>query len=305
MKNRPVAAGGEIQAGRDEPERHLPQVEEPAVSVLTQQAPLPRRGGTAQIAVPEEPARGIAWWVYVLIFALAAGAVTTGLILLKRHRDRQQALEAQRRRARIAALKRKHQARRAAPPPAARRERVARAIRVRPRRRRTGPVVWKGSCPPRSVRIRSRRRGLDYCIDRYEFPNREGAPPATALDAAEARDECRDQGKRLCTREEWVYACEGPRKRLFAYGRRYREGICVTADTKGRRREPQPTGSHPRCRTRRGIYDLNGNMAEWVAGGQLMGGSAAKPGTQTSCESDTGSGGTAYNGLRCCADPKD
>jgi formylglycine-generating enzyme required for sulfatase activity len=241
--------------------------------------------------------------VYVLIFALAAGAVTTGLILFKRHRDRQQELEAQRRRARIATLKRKLQARRAAPTPP-RRERIARAIRVRPRRRRTRPATWKGPCPPRSVRIRSRRRGLDYCIDRYEHPNRKGVLPATALDEAEAREKCREQGKRLCTRQEWVYACEGPRKRLYAYGRRYREGLCVTADAKGRRRAPQPAGSHPRCRTRRGLYDLNGNMAEWVAGGQLMGGSAAKPGTQTSCESDAGSGGTAYNGLRCCADPK-
>jgi formylglycine-generating enzyme required for sulfatase activity len=142
------------------------------------------------------------------------------------------------------------------------------------------------------------------CIDRYEFPNRKGVLPETAVDEEAAAARCRAVGKRLCTRREFTAACESRRGWLFAYGRRFRQDVCNTAGPKGERRPPEPSGARPKCRTRSGIYDLNGNLAEWVSGGVLMGGSAAKPGPQTSCEADTGSGGTAYNGFRCCIRPR-
>lgn len=150
------------------------------------------------------------------------------------------------------------------------------------------------------VRVRSRRPRIRVCVDRYEYPNRKGHLPETAVDEETAAARCKAAGKRLCTRQEWTLACGTRKARLFSYGRHYREGACNTAGPKGARRPPEPSGSRRTCRTRSGLYDLNGNLAEWVSGGVLMGGSAAKPGNQTSCESDTGSGGTDYNGFRCC-----
>lgn len=297
MKNRPVAARGEIQAARgseNAPEGLDPG--EPAVAVNDDALPQ-RREGTAQIPIPPEPSGGLSWWVYLLVFAVACAVVVAGLVLLKRHRDRQLAEQTARRRAHLAALRlqklRTHVARRAP---------VVAVRPLRPVRRRAVPrhLVWRHHCPLGMVRVRSRRHRIRVCVDRYEYPNRKGSLPEIAVDEETAEAKCKKWGKRLCTRAEWTLACESRKALLFSYGHHYRDGACNTAGPKGARRSPQPSGANPACRSRAGIYDLNGNLAEWVSGGVLMGGSAAKPGTQTSCESDTGSGGTRYNGFRCC-----
>ena len=57
----------------------------------------------------------------------------------------------------------------------------------------------------------------------------------------------------------------GPGRRMYGYGRSYREGRCTTASPKGQPRKPTLSGSMRNCRSIYGAFDMNGNLAEWVA----------------------------------------
>lgn len=48
-----------------------------------------------------------------------------------------------------------------------------------------------------------------YCIDRYEYPNVEGQIPATWMNWHDVKNACASEGKRLCTKTEWTFSCEG------------------------------------------------------------------------------------------------
>lgn len=306
MRDRPVAAGGEIQSIHSNPRMHLTQHEEPAVAVAEDAVrastmPPIRREGTAQVPIPEGlNRRGLPWWLYLMLFGVACAAVVVGLVLYQRHEDRKTAEAAAERRARLGKLPPAGEIPRK--PPAPRDAVRARALPLPPERPTPRPLAYEGPCPALMAHVKHRR--TRFCVDSYEFPNRLGAQPRTAIDELEAAKQCTALGKRLCTRQEWELACGGPRSTLYAYGKRYKEGLCATADEKGARRPPEPSGSKADCKSHWGVFDLNGNMAEWVVGGHLLGGSAAKPGNQSSCASDSGSGGTAYNGFRCCAEAK-
>ena len=57
-----------------------------------------------------------------------------------------------------------------------------------------------------------------YCIDVYEYPNLAGVRPAVMPDWNLARHACEVEGKRLCTVEEWEFACEGTEMWPYPYG---------------------------------------------------------------------------------------
>lgn len=50
---------------------------------------------------------------------------------------------------------------------------------------------------------------MNFCMDQFQFPNREGAAPSVAITWDEAQALCSAQQKRLCTEREWTFACEG------------------------------------------------------------------------------------------------
>jgi hypothetical protein len=101
---------------------------------------------------------------------------------------------------------------------------------------------------------------LQFCIDRYEWPNRKGAVPQSYISIYAAMDSCAAVGKRLCTSDEWTLACAGPDSFSYPYGRTYAKNACVTQDTTMRR-----SGSKPECRGFFGAYDMSGNLAEWTS----------------------------------------
>lgn len=299
MKNRPVAAAGEMKVIT----RQVPIIEtaaaEPAVQVGAQApapaapaAAPPRRDGTAQISIPKELRPRLPSWL-ILLLAAAVGATVLTLGIIVRH-----------------VTKDPRPARRspAETTPAADAGTGAGVgttplVVKKPGGPEPGAVEpWEGACPRRAVRVR--RGKVDVCVDLHEYPNRPGELPRTVADEEEAAARCKGQGKRLCQRAEWERACSGPRNLLFPYGAVHQQGLCQTASAAGARSAVAASGAHPGCRSAYGILDLSGNLAEWVQGGALMGGSAAKPGHQTSCESDAGSGGTEFSGVRCCATPR-
>ena len=123
-----------------------------------------------------------------------------------------------------------------------------------------------------------------FCIDKYEYPNQQGAHPPVMVDWYDATAACSAQGKRLCWESEWVSACEGPDKRPFPYGLRRDPEACnidniyvkpdldrvysanrdVQSKELWRLDQSVASGQMQRCVSGFGVHDLTGNFDEWV-----------------------------------------
>ena len=84
--------------------------------------------------------------------------------------------------------------------------------------------------------------------------------PLVDLKPADAAAICAATGKRLCSRFEWANACLGTYRRQYSYGDEYKPEKCRTSVD-----GPGITGARPECHTDTGIYDMVGNVMEWVA----------------------------------------
>jgi hypothetical protein len=169
-----------------------------------------------------------------------------------------------------------------------------------------------------------------FCIDRYEYPNVAGAIPVVMKDWYEAKSACEGQGKRLCGDSEWTLACEGQERLPYPYGYERNSETCNIdkpyriVDEKAMgdwsRRDAEvarldqrsASGSHEACVSPFGVYDMTGNVDEWVVNEQgkpyksgLKGGYWGP--VRDRCRPMT----TAHNelfefyqiGFRCCGSP--
>lgn len=212
-------------------------------------------------------------------------------------------------------------------------------------------VLLLAFCPPGAVEIdggpaifgvetpgqlwhepRTERMLKSYCIDRYEYPNRRGTLPTVSLSWDEARQACAAEGKRLCTSDEWERACRGASGWHYSYGPDFNRSTCNTP-IQGGGPEPggapyAPSGSHGGCRSPEGVFDLNGNVAEWVEDSWNLdrlgpaGGPGDDPTSLRQLRGGTMWDGTFYgqscisrhahpvqaqsddDGFRCCANPQ-
>jgi formylglycine-generating enzyme len=138
---------------------------------------------------------------------------------------------------------------------------------------------------------------MHYCIDKYEWPNKEGEIPQDWMTWYDAKRATEAAGKRLCTAREWTLAAEGPDRKPVPYGNGYHrdstacnfdrhysevtetqafKDLGLTAIDVFRSRTPNdamskalrmflvPSGSMPRCVSDYGVYDMAGNIDEWV-----------------------------------------
>ncbi|OQB17031.1 MAG: Formylglycine-generating sulfatase enzyme [Deltaproteobacteria bacterium ADurb.Bin207] len=115
-----------------------------------------------------------------------------------------------------------------------------------------------------------------------------GAVPQAYIDRFQAARACVAAGKQLCSRGQWTAACRGRNRRLYPYGDKHVEGACHD------HREQHPlieyfdtkapwiwkqmghaclnqlpvslsrTGQFPECSTPQGVFDLVGNLHEWI-----------------------------------------
>jgi hypothetical protein len=121
-----------------------------------------------------------------------------------------------------------------------------------------------------------------FCVDVFEYPNLEGVVPAVMVDWNDARRACAVEGKRLCTVEEWEFACEGPQMWPYPYGTERDATACnidrtytlpemeafsdpwkISGEVE-RLDQRIPSGSLPRCVSPFGVRDMTGNVDEWV-----------------------------------------
>jgi formylglycine-generating enzyme required for sulfatase activity len=155
------------------------------------------------------------------------------------------------------------------------------------------------------------------------------------VDFSEAKATCEAQGKRLCSAREWTLACEGPDRFPYPHGYDRDAGACnvdqphrfpdsdalARADLRERElaRLDQRTASGEReqCVSAYGVYDLVGNVDEWVVPDGSEEGAGSRPKTalkggyygpvRARCRPTTTSHGVTFKfyqvGFRCCADP--
>jgi formylglycine-generating enzyme required for sulfatase activity len=138
-----------------------------------------------------------------------------------------------------------------------------------------------------SVCLSKARRPMRFCMDRYEWPNKKGELPSLLISWVDAKKECEKIGKRLCTEDEYNFACEGEAMLPYTYGYA-RDATKCNIDRPYRKREHKllkyascmkkpeckkelekldqrlPAGSLAACVSPFGVYDLNGNINEWV-----------------------------------------
>jgi sulfatase modifying factor 1 len=160
--------------------------------------------------------------------------------------------------------------------------------------------------------------------------------PQGYISQVQARAACRAAGRRLCAEAEWVRACRGPSPSTWPYGPRYvprrcnddREGpvrrifgpgdVFHEVQMNDPRLNQLPntlarSGSHPRCRNRFGVFDMVGNLHEWVDATTRGGHGVFRGGYYVDvhingfgCEYATRAHNPSYRdysiGFRCCAD---
>jgi hypothetical protein len=125
---------------------------------------------------------------------------------------------------------------------------------------------------------------MRFCIDRFEYPNVRGEYPVVLVSWREARGLCDARHERLCTEDEWTFACEGEDAQPYPYGYERDSNACVfdrnwlpyheaalrdrASDAAMRELDSlwqgAPSGASPGCRSPFGAYDMTGNVDEWT-----------------------------------------
>jgi len=166
-----------------------------------------------------------------------------------------------------------------------------------------------------------------------------GQKPQAYISGTQAQAACKLAGKRLCTQPEWLAACQGPSRFTYPYGNTYKKGAC----NEGRPTNPvndcfgpgggvftsknmndpccvslpntvAAGGSFPDCKSSDGVYDLHGNLHEWVDATTPSGNGVFRGGffvdaklNGAGCLYRTVAHAKGYHdystGFRCCAEP--
>jgi formylglycine-generating enzyme len=167
-----------------------------------------------------------------------------------------------------------------------------------------------------------------------------GVIPQGYISGAQAMAACTASGKRLCSTDEWMSACRGSANTIFPYGATRQRSVCnddvrhvhpvaevgALLDLKAGElwtttmnnplvnqlsRSLLPTGERSGCTNAYGVFDMVGNLHEWVddpsgtfRGGYYMDTSLNGDG----CKYATAAHDFTYHdystGFRCCMDPE-
>jgi formylglycine-generating enzyme required for sulfatase activity len=128
--------------------------------------------------------------------------------------------------------------------------------------------------------------------------------PMTNVSWLEAKNLCAAQDKVLCPKRDWSDACKGEGFNMpYPYGLAFDAAACNVNGGK-----VEVSGNRLKCVNTFGLYDMSGNVAEWVdesAGGEadVMGGFHSSAAEDARCESARRvklEGRYAEVGFRCC-----
>ncbi|HVY31055.1 MAG TPA: SUMF1/EgtB/PvdO family nonheme iron enzyme [Polyangiaceae bacterium] len=160
---------------------------------------------------------------------------------------------------------------------------------------------------------------MRFCIDRYEYTPPTARLPLNFASFAKVSVVCARLGKRICSEEEWNFACEGETMQPYPYGFE-RRAVCnqdrydlyedehrtVLRDLR------EPSTARPACVSPFGVFNMTGNMDEPVRrlGGTVPFSNSLKGGwwmpSQNRCRFATTAHDDYYQGVqvgaRCCSD---
>jgi formylglycine-generating enzyme required for sulfatase activity len=124
---------------------------------------------------------------------------------------------------------------------------------------------------------------------KFVAESQPGVKPQAYISQIEATAACENAGKRLCSLAEWYETCSGGARRIYPYARGFEKGRCNSGkphllsllhgnsardwsyaefnDPKLNQRSGflALSGEYAGCATPEGVYDLVGNLHEWVA----------------------------------------
>ncbi len=114
------------------------------------------------------------------------------------------------------------------------------------------------------------RVSLSFCIDRYEYTAEDEALPLNFQSFVRASKLCKQLGKRICTEDEWNFACEGEKMLPYPYGFD-RKPVCNQDQTdlydrtrRGLKDLRKASRELPDCVSPFGVYNMVGNLDEPV-----------------------------------------
>jgi sulfatase modifying factor 1 len=202
---------------------------------------------------------------------------------------------------------------------------------------------WEGSIvevvPGAAERLWSPYVPIDGHEASVRAVSRPGVIPQGYISGKQAEGACHASGKRLCSSGEWQNACRGPEHTQFPYGEARRAGVC-NDDIRAIHPVPEagvllgiapghlwsegmnqaiinqlpdtllPTGDRAECTNGYGVFDMVGNLHEWVddADGTFRGGYYMDTSHNgEGCSYATTAHDFTYHdystGFRCCMDP--
>ena len=195
MKNRPVAAVGEVTAENQIANEALPEDSLGGVQPPAPEPPAetkkPVLDRTTRIQVPNnglnepESSKSLLFWILGLTAVVITAAVVAGVVIWSHQKKKKRQKELKRK---VQTVKLRH-------------------ILQKRRATRFPP----GQCAKNMVWIATSGPTKGFCIDVYEFPNAKGIHPTNVADPKQAEKLCAGVGKRLCKKQEWQQACRGPK----------------------------------------------------------------------------------------------
>jgi len=203
---------------------------------------------------------------------------------------------------------------------------------------------WEGSLLQAGAGGRERGWSPYLPIDGHEASlravSRPGVIPQAYISGKQAAAACQASGKRLCSSDEWQTACRGPEGTQFPYGQERRAAVC-NDDFRGLHPVPEAavllgipskslwsqgmnqsiinqlsdtllaTGDRAECTNAYGVFDMVGNLHEWVddesgtfRGGYYMDTSKNGDGCSYATKAHDFTYHDYSTGFRCCADPE-
>jgi formylglycine-generating enzyme len=127
--------------------------------------------------------------------------------------------------------------------------------------------------------LSAKRKYLDFCMSEFEYPGVD-TYPIVGIDYFQAKEIAKKDGNRLCTKEEFNFACEGEDIHPYGYGEGYSrdDGTTCNIDkpwidyTKfpqsswnnvdGGLYQGVKSDPNTKCRSWAGIANINGNVDE-------------------------------------------
>ncbi len=169
--------------------------------------------------------------------------------------------------------------------------------------------------------------------------SKRGVVPQAYISRNEAEDACKASRKRLCSEQEWLTACRGRKPTRWPYGNDHKTGYCNDAGASplnhyygtssgvdptaygwGPMNDPRlnrfpgslaKTGAFRRCTNGFKVFDMVGNLHEWIdeAHGTFRGGYYLDTKINgEGCDYKTVAHDASYHdystGFRCCADTR-